>query len=319
MRKRRCLILGLAGLALASAAALALTVISRRSGEKPVAFTPLIVGAAPPNSLVMAREAGDLAVALAVQPRRSTATLVATVLGPDGSGLSGLDATLALETAAGAHPSGTGRDCGPGCYEATLTGIEGRPTVATVDLSGQGRNVSARFALPSAWPPPAAAKLAQRATAAYRRVRTLVIHERLASDPEHALTTVYRAAAPNRLQLTSSNGVQATIIGGRRWDKAPGQLWRESPQSPIRSVFPFWVTTPVNPHLLGSDTVAGRAVWVVSFVTPQVPAWFTIWIDKKTHRTLELRMTAAAHFMHHRYGPFNAPLTITSPRRQLAR
>jgi hypothetical protein len=30
-------------------------------------------------------------------------------------------------------------------------------------------------------------------------------------------------------------------------------------------------------------------------------------------------MTAAAHFMHHRYGPFNAPLTITSPRRQLAR
>jgi hypothetical protein len=40
-----------------------------------------------------------------------------------------------------------------------------------------------------------------------------------------------------------------------------------------------------------------------------------IWIDKHTHRTLELRMTAAGHFMHHRYGPFNAPLTISPPHR----
>ena len=55
-------------------------------------------------------------------------------------------------------------------------------------------------------------------------------------------------------------------------------------------------------------------MWVVSFVTPQVPAWFTIWIDKQTHRTLELRMIAAAHFMLHRYAPFNAPLTISPPR-----
>jgi len=70
--------------------------------------------------------------------------------------------------------------------------------------------------------------------------------------------------------------------------------------------------------LLGSDTVAGRAAWVLSFVTPQVPAWFTVWIDKQTHRTLELRMTAAAHFSQHRYGPFNAPLTISPPRRQPA-
>jgi hypothetical protein len=314
MRQRRGLIPGLALLALASAAALVLTVVSRHQAENPVAFTPPIVGAPPPNSLVLAREAGDLAVALAVQPRRSAATLVATVLGPDGSGLSGLDTTLTLETATGARPSGVGRDCGPGCYEATLTGITGRPTTATVELSGQDRHASATFALPKAWPPPPAGKLVRQATAAYRRLRTLVIHERLASDAAHVLTTVYRAAAPNRLHLTSSNGTQAIIIGNRRWDKTPGQPWRESPQSPIRSVLPFWVTTPVNPHLLGSDTVAGRAVWVVSFVTPQVPAWFTIWIDKQTHRTLELRMIAAAHFMHHRYGPFNASVTIRPPR-----
>jgi hypothetical protein len=313
MRKRRALIVGLILLAVASALALALSLVSGHSAQKPLAFKPPIVGAPPPHSLVLAREAGDLAVALAVQPGRSTAALIATVLGSDGSGLSGLDATLTLETAAGARLSGAGRDCGPGCYEAALTGIAGRPTAATVELSGQHRNVSVMFALPKAWPPPPAAKLVQRATAAYRRLRTLVIHERLASDVTHELTTVYRAAAPNRLHLASSDDTQAIIIGNRRWDKTRGQPWRESAQSPVRSVVPFWVTTPVDSHLLGSDTVAGRAVWVISFVTPQVPAWFTIWIDKRTDRTLELRMTAAAHFMHHRYGPFNAPLTVSPP------
>jgi hypothetical protein len=316
MRKRSALILGLTLLAVASAAALALGVVSPHSAQKPLAFTPPIVGAPPPHSFALAREAGDLAVALAVQPRRSTTTLVATVLGPDGSGLSGLDATLALETTTGQRPSGAGRNCGPGCYEATLTGITGRPTAATVELSGQGHNASALFELPKAWPPPAAAKLVRQATEAYRRLRTLVIHEQLASDATHALTTVYRSAAPNRLQLKSSDGTQAIIIGDRRWDKTPGQRWRESAQSPIRSVVPFWVTTPVDSHLLGSGSVAGRAAWVVSFVTPQVPAWFTIWIDKRTHRTLELRMTAGAHFMQHRYSSFNAPLTISPPRRQ---
>jgi hypothetical protein len=313
MRRRTTLTLELAFLAVAAAIALALTVVSPRSAQSPLAFIPPIVGAPPPNSVVLAREAGDLAVGLALQPGRSAITLVASVLGPDGTGLSGLNSALTLTSAAGTRTS-TGRDCGPGCYEATLTGIDGRPTTATVQLSGQGRNVSATFALPKAWPPPRATNLVRQATVAYHELRTLVTHERLASDLTHAIATVYRAAAPNRLQLTTSTGTHAIIIGNRRWDKTRGQRWRESPQSPIRSIIPYWVTAPVNPRLLGSDTVGGHATSIVSFVTPQVPAWFTVWIDKKTHRVLELRMTAAAHFMHHRYGPFNAPLTIKPPR-----
>src|SRR4051794_35064207 len=98
MRKPSALTLGLTVLAAAGTAALALGVVATRSAPKPVAFTPAVVGAPPPGSLVLAREAGDLAVALAVQPRRSAAMLVATVLGADGSGLSGLDVTLAVET-----------------------------------------------------------------------------------------------------------------------------------------------------------------------------------------------------------------------------
>jgi hypothetical protein len=315
MTKRTILTLELVLIAAAVATALALTVVSPHSSQAPLSFTPSIVGAPPPGSLVLGREAGDLAVGLAVQPQRSATTLVGTVLGPDGSGLSGLDVTFALTTASGRQVGGRGRDCGPGCYETTLTGISGRPIAVSVDLTGQDRAATATFALPKNWPAPPADKLVRQASDVYRRLRTLVIHERLASDPTHVVSTVYRAVAPDRLQLRSDNGTEAVIVGDRRWDKQRGRPWRESSQSPIRSITPYWLTTPVNPHVLGSDSLRGRPAWIVSFATPAVPAWFTIWIDKQTHRTLELRMTAAAHFMRHRYGPFDGRLSVEPPSR----
>jgi hypothetical protein len=66
--------------------------------------------------------------------------------------------------------------------------------------------------------------------------------------------------------------------------------------------------------MLGEGSVHGRPVWIVSFANPTTPAWFTAWIDKQNSRPLQLRMTAAAHFMFHRYVAFNQPLRITPPK-----
>ena len=66
--------------------------------------------------------------------------------------------------------------------------------------------------------------------------------------------------------------------------------------------------------MIGTTRVDGRSAWLVSFYDAQIPAFFTIAVDKKTLHTLDLRMTAAAHFMHHRYSGFNAPVTIAPPR-----
>jgi non-ribosomal peptide synthetase component F len=49
-------------------------------------------------------------------------------------------------------------------------------------------------------------------------------------------------------------------------------------------------------------------------VNPTTPAWFTASIDRRTYQTLRLRMTAAAHFMQHRYVEFDRPLAIRPPR-----
>ena len=76
------------------------------------------------------------------QPKRSKTTLVATVLGPGGSGLSGRDASLTLKTAGGAEAaSDKGRACGPGCYVCTSRS----PTAAR--RSSSATDVGARISV----------------------------------------------------------------------------------------------------------------------------------------------------------------------------
>ena len=61
--------------------------------------------------------------------------------------------------------------------------------------------------------------------------------------------------------------------------------------------------------------VHGDPVWVVSFLDPVTPAWFTLWVDRRTYQTLRLEMIATAHFMRNRMGSFGAPLTVEAPGR----
>jgi hypothetical protein len=106
------------------------------------------------------------------------------------------------------------------------------------------------------------------------------------------------------------------IIGNRRWDRpGVGAEWRASPQVPaLRQPAPFWPRAITNIRVLRSGRVEGRPVWVVSFLDPATPAWFTAWIDRSSYRTLQLEMVATAHFMHDRDGPFDAPLRVEPPK-----
>lgn len=163
------------------------------------------------------------------------------------------------------------------------------------------------------WLAPKAAAIVARAEQVYGQLKTLVVHENLASDPIHRVASVYREVAPNSLEVTSSNGAQAIIVGSKRWDRVGSEPWQSSSLTPFPAIRPFWVGLVQDAALLGTATVTGRPTWIVSFAAPQMPAFFTVWIDRENYRTLRLRMTTAAHFMRHEYGPFDAPLTITSP------
>jgi hypothetical protein len=318
-RRPRWLLLELLLLAAGAAVVLALTLVSPPKPPAP-AFAPAVLGGQPEGAVVLAQEDKDLALALAVQPGRQRLALVATILGQDGTGANGLDVGFRTTTHDGAVHESDGRPCGPGCYGATVA-TQSRPTAVAVTLTGPGSSDRPRrFVLPAQWPPRPATDLVHSAERAFRRLTTLVTHERLGSDPTHVLDTTYRAVAPDKLQIVTRHGPESIVIGKTRWDRQPGGPWRRTRQSsPIHAIAPYWAGGIEDATLLGTATVRGRPTWVVSFAAPQFPAFFTIWIDKASHRVLQLEMTASAHFMHHTYGPFDKQLSITPPQRARSR
>jgi hypothetical protein len=252
----------------------------------------------PRGALVLGGESGSRAVALAVTPGR----LTATVLAPDGGPLSGLKVSfVAGPRVIQAHP------CGPGCYTARA------PRASRVVVRPSGSKPVA-FNLP-AKPRPGAAIVA-RAARVTRALKSLVYVESLRSGPKGGLLTTWELQAPDEVEYRIRGGASAIVLGERRWDRdRAGAPWRRSQQLPaLRVPQPAWGSRATNAYVLRDGSVDGRPVSVVSFANPNTPAWFTAWIDRNTNRTLRLRMTAAAHFMTHRYVEFNAPLQIRPPR-----
>ena len=242
--------------------------------------------APPPGAIVFAREDGPNALALAVTPSFSQVSVV----GQQGSGVVGLAVAVnGVRTSA----------CGRGCYRAPV------PRARTVEV----RVGSTRWlvTVPKARD---ASTLVARAARVWRSLHTLAFSDRLGSDATHVVFTEWKAVAPNRLSYAIRGGPSAVIVAGRRWDREPGGKWIESPQSvQVREPVPLWQSA-TDAHVVGETAAA----WLVTFYDPRTPAWFEITVDKKTSRTLDLRMTTTAHFMHERYGPFDAPLKISPPR-----
>jgi copper transport protein len=246
----------------------------------------------PTGALVLAREDGDLAVALAVRGYE----LTATVISPDGTGYRRQPVVFRSNgRTAAATP------CGAGCYRAVL--LHGR----TVDVLLPGSSV--RFRLP-AGPAPSAAAIVDRATRVFRGLSSVVYHERLASSATDVVRSRFLMAAPDRMTYLTNTGAAAIVLGTRRWDRVGHGPWVPSPQSRIVLPAPFWVGRITDARLLSS----AHGVDLVSFFDPRLTAWFQAHVDRRTGRTLELTMVAGAHFMHHVYSDFNAPVHIAPPR-----
>jgi hypothetical protein len=260
----------------------------------------------PPTGAVFTHQDGGTVLALAAAPSGRHLDLQASVVGQTGRGTSGLGITFA---AAGHRATATA--CGAGCYRATLPSAG----VHAIDVVVRGGGVDTTWhqALPTPWPAPDATAIVANATRTWRSLRSLAYVEHLASDPTHAVTSRWRVAAPDRAAYQVAGGYAGVIIGGRRWDKAPGGKWIESPQSAlITQPVPFWVSFR-NAHLIGTAAVGGRPAWVVSFFDPKSPAWYRILVDKRTWRTLRMQMMTTAHFMHDSYSAFDRATPITPP------
>ena len=149
------------------------------------------------------------------------------------------------------------------------------------------------------------------ATRAFRSLRSVEYLERLASSPRNKVVADFTLERPNRLEYRIRGGADGIIIGGRRWDRARGGKWVPSAQDPSPQPEPIWAGHVTNAYLLETTPTT----YVVSFVKPIGPVWFTLRLDRRTLLPQSLRMTAAAHFMTHRYTAFNAAPRIRPPSR----
>ncbi len=277
--------------------------------------TPVATGfpAPPQGAVVLAARAGEDALGLAVTPGSGTVGLQASVVGyPKGisGGISGLAVRFQVKSRDGASVSADAVSCGAGCYRATAA--VAKPAKVTVILSRHSQS-HIPFVLPDSWPPPSAASTVARAATVWRRLRTLEFDDKLSTGGSLTLNTLWKIVAPDRISYAIRGASSSVIIGDRRWDKAAGGArWQESPQLPVQQPQPFWVRA-TDARLLGTVSVHGKPAWRISFFDPETPGWFTILVDKATMHTVDIRMTAIAHFMHDVYGPFNAPISINPP------
>lgn len=236
--------------------------------------------------VVQANESGDYAVALAWRPPGAEVV----VLGQDGNGVNGLDVRIA----------GVGtRSCGAGCYGAFV-----RPA-RTVKVSVNGK--ATVFQQPAKLRP--ADRIVSRATSTFRALRSVDFIERLASSPRDKVVSDFTLERPDRLMYRIRDGADGIVIGTRRWDRANGGKWIPSEQTLTQEPEPIWSGHFTNAYLLKTTP----RQYVVSFMKPVGPVWFTISLNRKTYLPRSLRMTATAHFMTHRYTRFNAPRKIFPP------
>jgi hypothetical protein len=262
-------------------------VSSAAPAQVPVAPSPTPTRrfpAPPAGAVVFAREDGPNALALAI----TKPFVQVSVVGQQADGVSGLDVTV------------NGRSttaCGAGCYRAPVS-------KALLDVRVGATRW--RVAVP---PVRDATALVARATHVWRSLHSLAFSDRLGSDASHVVISNWRAVAPDRLAYAIPGGYSAVIVGDKRWDRAPGGRWIESPQTALlRQPVPVWQSA-TDAHVVGETGTA----WRITFYDPRTPAWFEITVDKRTTRTLDLRMTTTAHFMHEQYSGFDAPLSITPP------
>jgi hypothetical protein len=254
----------------------------------------------PPGAIVFAREAGAYGLGLAIVPATTSSLVRVSVLSPQGGGQGGLTVSLEATGSTTALPA-----CATGCYQASVatSSLEGTVTVKL------GR-AAYPFVLPSTLALPSGTADVDRAGRVWRRLKTLVWHERLAASPTEVLRTVYQAVAPHSLSYSIDTGAEAIIIGETRWDRSSkSSPWVRSTQDPpVTQPEPYWVSVS-DARVIG--TRAG--VVDVSFFDPGTPAWFEARIDERSGHTLTLRMITTAHFMQHVYGPFNAPIHLRPP------
>jgi hypothetical protein len=183
--------------------------------------------------------------------------------------------------------------------------LEGRSAFLTVRHGPE--DVS--FDLP-AFLPPDGNDTFDKARRTMSSLETFRYTERLSSGLGTTVQSTVDVQAPDRMRLRTK-GFSSVIIGKNRWDRRAGAPWERNsfPGLDVRDLL-MWHQAK-NPRIvrLSGD---GEAE-LVAFGLQPVPAWLRLDVEP-SGRVTEAEMTAASHFMLHRYRDFDEGVAVTPPR-----
>jgi hypothetical protein len=195
--------------------------------------------------------------------------------------------------------------CGQGCLRVSGPVLDGRSAFLTV----RNGTEDVSFDLPAFLPPDGKAAF-EKARRTMSALQTFRFTERLSSGLGTTVNSTVDVQAPDRMRLRTK-GFSSVIIGKTRWDRPAGAQWERSPFPglDVRDLL-MWhqAKSPRIVRLSGN----GEAE-LVAFGLQPVPAWFRLDVEP-SGRVTEAEMTAASHFMLHRYSDFDEGAAVTPPR-----
>lgn len=116
-------------------------------------------------------------------------------------------------------------------------------------------------------------------------------------------------------------GLEAVVIGDRRWMRQPDGSWLEQPSAPMvpPSEWGEEYAGATGFRLGRVEAVDGERSQVVTFVVPEratpyrSPAWYAWWVGLESGQVRREAMVSRNHYMLNAFRAFDEPLPITPP------
>ena len=268
------------------------------------------------DALSIGDASGPFVVGLTIlPPKPGPSEIRVQVLGVDpGDGLR--NARLRGSSRSATIDVALGGACGLGCFTGSTSFESAGDWRLEVRIDSNRGPIVITETVPL--PTPDGSAALARALTAEETLKSGLLTERLRGSLDGpTIVSNYRFEAPDKAEITT--GDSTTILAGEElfrrtgtgpWDSstfpAPGFSW------PTGYYREFWGAMAA-PRLLAIETVDGVRSQVITFLRPDVPAWFRIWARESDGVVVRQEMRAEGHIMDHDYSDLNGPITVTRP------
>jgi copper transport protein len=268
------------------------------------------------DALSIGGASGPFIVGLTILPPKPGAVEARVqVLGVDpGDGLR--NARLTASSGAASVQVLLADECGLGCFAGHGTLPNAGDWQLKVEIDSNRGPITISQAVPL--PTPEGSGALARTLVAEEALKSAVMTETLSgSVGGPTFVSTYRFKAPDRAQITFKDTIQILIgeqqfrrEGTGSWDKstfpAPGFSW------PTGYYHAFWQGA-VAARIMGTATVDGVRSQILTFVRPDVPAWFRVWVSQSDGIIQREEMRAEGHIMDHTFADLNGPISVQPP------